>query len=158
MIRRMTDEDVDVVGRIWLAASLQAHDFVPAEFWHADHKVMTSELLPGAHGYVHETAGEIDGFVVLGSRKRSNVMGALFVSPERQGRGIGTRLVDHVKTIRNPLATTVYRQNRRAFRFYKARGFRIVGEVVCEHTGCDEYEMEWYGDPDSLQETTDHGP
>ena len=63
MIRRMTDEDVDDVGQVWLAASRIAHDFVSAEFWHADHKVMTSELLPDSHGYVHETEGEIDGFV-----------------------------------------------------------------------------------------------
>ena len=48
MIRPMTDDDVPVAGRIWLEASLIAHDFVPAEFWHADHEVMTSEILPGS--------------------------------------------------------------------------------------------------------------
>ena len=137
----MTNDDVEAVGRIWLAASLQAHDFVPAEFWHADHKVMTTELLPDAHGYVHETDGEIDGFVVMGSGKRANCMGALFVRPESQGQGIGTQLVDHVKTIRNPLTTSVYKQNQRAFEFYKARGFRVVGDSVCEHTGCGEHQL-----------------
>ena len=104
---------------------------------------MTTELLPDAHGYVHETGGKIDGFVVLASGDRSNYMGALFVSPNRQGRGIGTQLVDHVKAIRNPLTTSVYKQNHRAFEFYKARGFRVVGESVCEHTGCEEHQLEW---------------
>ncbi len=150
MIRRMTDDDVEAVGQIWLAASLQAHDFVPAEFWHADHKVMTSELLPGAHGYVHETDREIDGFVVLGSGKRSNVMGALFVSPRYQGQGIGTQLVEHVKSMLNSLTLSVYKQNQRAIEFYKARGFRIAGESVCEHTGCGEHEMEWCGEAEQV--------
>lgn len=148
MIRRMVDEDVEAVGQIWLAASLEAHDFVPAEFWHADHRVMTAELLPGCHGYVHETDGEIDGFVVLGSGERRNYMGALFVSPHRQSRGIGTRLLDHVKAIRNPLETSAYKQNRRALRFYRARGFRVTGETTCEHTGCEEYTLRWDRGPE----------
>lgn len=143
MIRRMTDDDVGATAAIWLAASLIAHDFVPAEFWHADHQVMTSEILPGSHGYVHEMDGNIAGFVVLGSGRRENYMGALFVSPEHQGQGIGTGLLDQVKAIRNPLTTSVYKKNQRSFEFYRARGFRVIGETVCVHTGCQEYQLEW---------------
>ena len=109
MIRRMAEEDVEAAGQVWLAASLEAHDFVPASFWQADHKTMVSEILPAAHGYVHETAGAIDGFVALGSGDRANFMGALFVGPDHQSRGIGTRLLDHVKAMRDPLDTSVYR-------------------------------------------------
>lgn len=143
MLRRMRPEDVEAVGQVWLAASLQAHDFVPASFWHADYQVMISDLLPGSHSYVHETDGVIDGFVLLGSGERSNFMGALFVKPDRQGRGIGTRLLDHVKGIRDPLLTSVYQKNLRSFEFYKSRGFRVVGESVCAETGCAEYQLEW---------------
>lgn len=143
MIRRMTDEDVKAVGQIWLAASLEAHDFVPAEFWRADHKVMTTELLPGCHGYVDETDGQIDGFAVLGKGERSHFLGALFVSSPRQSRGVGTRLLDYVKALRDPLDTSVYKQNRRAVDFYLSRGFRVTGESVCRHTGCEEYTLRW---------------
>lgn len=146
MIRRMVEDDVEAVGQVWLKASLKAHDFVPAEFWHADHKVMVSEILPTSHGYVHETGGVIDGFVVLGSGERSNYMGALFVSPNCQGQGIGTQLLDHVKGMRNPLTSSVYKKNVRSAAFYKSRGFRVVGESVCEFTGCESYEIEWKRD------------
>lgn len=150
MIRQMSDDDVGDVGQIWLAASLLAHDFVSAEFWHADHSVMTSEILPGSHGYVHETDGNIDGFVVLGAGTRSNYMGALFVSPQHQGQGIGTRLLDHVKSICNPLTTSVYKQNQRSFEFYVARGFQVVGESVCPHTNCEEHQLEWRKNADHM--------
>jgi putative acetyltransferase len=147
MIRPMTDDDVPAVGRIWLEASLLAHDFVPAEFWRADHELMVSEVLPGSFGFVHEGDGEIDGFVVLGSGPRAHVMGALFVSPSRQGQGIGAQLVDQVKGLRDPLETSVYQQNERAFGFYKARGFVVTGEAVCEHTGCKEHVLRWTATP-----------
>jgi len=143
MIRRMVPADVEAVGRIWLAASLQAHDFVPAEFWRTEYKVMVSELLPGSHAYVHETDGTIDGFVALGSGERANFMEALFVSPSCQGQGIGTKLVNHAKAMRNPLRTSVYKKNVRSLGFYTSRGFRVVGESVCKHTGCEEHQLEW---------------
>ncbi len=155
MIRRMVQEDVEAVGQIWLAASLKAHDFVPAEFWRTDHKTMVADILPGSHGYVHETAGEIDGFVVLGGGDRSNYMGALFVSPFQQSHGIGTQLLDHVKAMRDPLVTSVYKQNHRAFEFYRSRGFRVTGEAICEHTGCEEYTLRWNRRPPSADAATE---
>jgi putative acetyltransferase len=143
----MIPDDVEAVGQVWLAASLKAHDFVPEEFWHADHKVMVSKILPVSHGYVHETNGEIDGFVVLGSGEKSNFMEALFVRPQDQGQGIGTQLLNHVKAMRNPLKTNVYKKNQRSFEFYKSRGFRVVGETICKHTGCEGHELEWNRSP-----------
>ena len=90
--QRTASVHTGVLGQIWLDASLLAHDFVPAEFWQADHKVMVTELLPGAHGYVHESEnGVINGFVVLASGEGPDFMGALFVEPSCQGTGIGTQ-------------------------------------------------------------------
>lgn len=135
--------DIGAAGQIWLEASLKAHDFVPAEFWHDDHKVMVNEMIPGSHAYVHETDGVIDGFVMLGSGTRANFMGALFVVPDAQGQGIGTQLLDHMKAMYESLKTSVYQQNSRTFAFYQSRGFRVTGESVCELTGCAEYQLEW---------------
>ncbi len=156
----MQQPDVDAVGQVWLEASLVAHDFVPAAFWHADHKVMVSEILPVSHGYVFEAAGRIAGFVVLGSGERSSVMGALFVSPSCQGQGIGTQLLDHVRAMRNPLKTSVYKKNLRALKFYTSRGFRVVGESLCSETGCEEHTLEWRQSTNQslqrLQESQEH--
>ncbi len=148
MIRRMTQEDVDAVGEIWLTASLEAHDFVPAAFWRGELDTMTAEILPGSHGYVHETERGIGGSAALGSGPRSSYMGALFVSPHRQSQGIGSQLVDHVKAMRDSLDANVYKQNHRALEFYRSQGFRVVDEQVCQHTGCEEYCIRWTREPE----------
>lgn len=139
MIREMTLDDVERVGTIWLAASLQAHHFVPSAFWLADHKVMVEEILPKAHGHVHVTGDVIDGFITVGNGH----IGCLFVEPGSQRRGIGRSLLDHVKLTNARLELTVYEQNPDAIRFYDTHGFRVRGESTCPHTGCAEIRMEW---------------
>ena len=141
MIRPMMPDDIEAVGLVWLTSSLVAHDFVPEEFWRADLKAMVTELLPypNTKGYVHEEAGSIDGFISLGGDE----VGCLFVMPDRQGRGIGSALLDHVKQQHAKLSLHVYEKNALARHFYESREFRITGESVCEFTGCDEYSMKW---------------
>ena len=136
----MLPADIDEVGRIWLDASIQAHDFVPEEFWRSDLKTMTTDILPDprTEGYVYET-DSIEGFATLGG----TFVGCLFVRPDRQGLGIGAALLKHVKQLYSELDLTVYQQNVRATRFYQREGFRITGESTCPHTGCAEYKMEW---------------
>ena len=107
MIRELKPSDVETVGRIWLEASLQVHNFVPAKFWYNDHEVMTTEMIPGSHSYVHETDGVIDGFVMMAIGERANYMGALFVTLVSQGQGISMKLLDHVKTLYDPVQTSV---------------------------------------------------
>jgi len=137
----MISHDIEAVGQIWLTASIKAHDFVPAEFWSSELKVMTTEILPHPDtvGYVHEEEGLIDAFISLGG----NWIGCLFVIPERQRSGIGSALLDHVKQLHSDLETTVYKKNVSATQFYSAQGFSVVGESTCEHTGCEEFRMQW---------------
>ena len=141
MIRKMTSDDLDTVGQIWLTASIVAHDFVPADFWRSDLETMTTQILPhpDTEGYVHEGDGTIDGFISLAG----NWVGCLFVTPERQRHGVGSALLEHVKQLHSALALTVYKKNADATRFYEAHGFRITGESTCKHTGCQELRMEW---------------
>jgi len=137
----MQVDDIEEVGRIWLDASIEAHDFVPEEFWRADLHNMTTEILPSpkTRGYVFEAEGQLIGFVAMGGTH----VGALFVRPGGQGRGVGAALLRHVKQLHAELDLTVYTQNVRATRFYEREGFRICGERVCTYTGCDEFEMQW---------------
>ena len=141
VIRKMQLYDIEEVGQIWLTASIQAHDFVPAEFWESDLKNMTGDILPDpvTEGYVFESADRIEGFLTLGG----NFVGCLFVRPEMQGRGIGTELINHAKQLRAELDLTVYQENVRATRFYEREGFRMTGKSTCPHTGCAEYRMRW---------------
>ena len=146
MIRKMTSEDIEAVGQIWLAASIKAHNFVPADFWRSKLETMTTEILPhpDTEGYVYEDAGVIDGFVSL----CGNSVGGLFVAPERQRSGIGSALLDYIKERHSLLTLNVYRKNVMAARFYETQGFEIVGESTCQHTGCGELQLKWERSPE----------
>jgi len=140
-IREMRPGDIEQVGEIWLTASIEAHDFVPEAFWRGDLENMTTEILPSpkTRGFVFESDGRLDGFVAMGGSH----VGALFVRPDEQGRGVGAALLDHVKQLHAELDLTAYQQNVRATRFYEREGFTIAGERTCPHTGCAEYVMRW---------------
>ena len=141
MIRKMTSDDIETVGQIWLTASIKAHDFVPAEFWRSDLKTMTTEILPhpDTEGYVHEEQGVVDGFISLGG----NCVGCLFIIPDRQRNGIGSALLNHVKQLHSDLVLSVYKKNVAATQFYLTQGFETIGESTCKHTGCEELRMRW---------------
>lgn len=142
-IRKMTAQDIERVGEIWLEASLLAHAFISADFWRSDLQTMTKELLPQAEGYVHVSGERIDGFISL----EGDFIHCLFVEPQRQHQGVGGALLAHVKREHTTLRLKVYQQNRDATAFYESQGFTISGESTCPYTGCAEFEMEWTREP-----------
>ena len=79
------------------------------------------------------------GFADFRSRSSTEVeLAAIYVLPEMQGRGIGSRLL-RAGTGKIPLSTSlalrVERDNARAQRFYEAHGFRHAGDHAVEICG-----------------------
>lgn len=138
MIRRLQNADVDRVMDLWLDANLKAHDFVPAAYWRGNFEPV-KEMLPQAEVYVYENAGEIQGFVGL----NGEYIEGLFVADEMQSQGIGKRLLDHIKAMKDTLRLSVYQKNTRAIRFYQREGFVIQHEGLDESTGEKEFTMLW---------------
>lgn len=138
MIRRLQKADVDRVMALWLDTNLKAHDFVPAAYWRSNFEPV-KEMLPRAEVYVYENAGEIQGFVGLSGE----YIEGIFVSGEMQSQGIGKRLLDHMKAIKDTLRLSVYQKNTRAIRFYQREDFVIQYEGLDESTGEKEYAMLW---------------
>ena len=66
MIRKFENLDLDTVMQIWLHGNLDAHAFIPANFWEA-HFEMVRDMLPQAELYVHENEDtrQIDDFIGL---------------------------------------------------------------------------------------------
>lgn len=84
MIRNMGLQDIEAVLNIWLEASIQAHGFIDASFWHSQLDAMRHVYLPAADSHIFEREGKVCGFCSL----NQNVLAALFVAPEHQGTGI----------------------------------------------------------------------
>jgi GNAT superfamily N-acetyltransferase len=91
--------------------------------------------------WLDEDDGSLTGFAGL----KDDVLTHLYVDPERQGRGIGSALLDHAKSLRpDRLELWVFQKNDGARRFYERHGFRLVRLT----DGADNMEKE----PDALYE------
>ncbi|WP_298444732.1 N-acetyltransferase [uncultured Ferrimonas sp.] len=137
MIRQFKPEDIEQVLDIWLKASVQAHNFVAAEFWESQVSNMREIYIPASKNYVFESDGNVIGFYSL----HENLLAAIFIFPEHQGQGIGKRLISHAKEQCSQLTLNVYKANEATYQFYLSQGFKVDNEHVCEHTSCVEYAM-----------------
>jgi len=138
MIRALQPADLDSVCALWLAANLQEHSFIPAEYWKAN-QALVRKLLPQAEAYVYEKGGEILGFAGLDGE----YIEGIFVAREARSQGIGKSLLDFLKAKKPELHLNVYQKNTRAIRFYEREGFRIQSEGMDEATGEKDYAMTW---------------
>ena len=138
MIRKLQKADINRVTDLWLDTNFKAHDFIPAQYWKNNYDAV-KEMLPQAEVYVYEDAGGIQGFVGLSGEYIERI----FVADETQSQGIGKRLLDHMKAIKDTLRLNVYQKNTRAIRFYQREGFVIQHEGSDESTGEKEYTMLW---------------
>ena len=141
-IRDFAPEDTPRVMEIWLAASEKAHHFIPMEYWRSTAPLVEKEILPRADTRVFVREGRVEGFLSL---IEGDHIGALFVAPECQGRGIGGALLEDCKGGRELLTLAVYRENRNAVGFYRSQGFAVLEERDDRATGQREYLMCWRG-------------
>lgn len=137
VIRPFRQEDLGAVMEIWLAANLQAHDFVPAAYWRA-HYAEAAEGIAGAEVYVCEEDGRLLGFAGL----TGDYLAGLFVRPGEQSRGVGKRLLDRAKRGRERLTLSVYGKNSRAAAFYAREGF-VPESAGTEENGETELHLCW---------------
>jgi putative acetyltransferase len=133
MIRPYEPADEDALLDVWLAASVLAHDFVPESFWADERQAIVEQYMPIAETHVAVMGGAVIGFSAL----IDNELGALFVHPDRQGRGVGAALLLHAVTLRPDAVLTlgVFQKNPRAKKFYETHGFIPVGEETEPRTG-----------------------
>ena len=115
---------------IWRAAVEASHGFLTSEDvdWYEklsflprmrDLRVAVDEN-DVALGVIAQDAGEIQ---------------MLFVSPEAQGRGVGSALLEHVAQGQPELRLDVNEQNPSALAFYTAKGFTQVGRSEVDGQG-----------------------
>ena len=138
MIRKLQNVDINKVVDIWLKTNLEAHDFIPGQYWTSNYEAV-KKMLPQAEVYVYEDNKIIQGFVGV----RDEYIEGIFVSDKMQSHGIGKALLDYIKDKKVRLQLNVYQKNVRAMSFYKREGFTIQSERLDDFTGEKEYVMEW---------------
>lgn len=114
---------------------------------------MRGIYLPAAQTWVYEREGQLLGFISL----VDDVLAAIFVSPERQGEGIGSALLEQAKRVRPQLQLTVYVANHASVAFYLCNGFEVTAQGLDEHTGHPELTMVWRGEERAQMVSTGAG-
>lgn len=138
VIRKATATDFDELIEIWYESSVLAHDFIPEDYWQKNKELMKTKYLPNSEIFLAIVENEISGFVAL----VDDYLAAIFVSPQLQGKGIGSLLLEQAKKHRNKLLLNVYKKNVKSVEFYKSKGFSIISESIDEATGEEEFLME----------------
>lgn len=138
MIRMFDACDLDQVMELWLNGNIEAHDFIPRNYWESNAPMVREQLLQ-AEIYVYETDGKILGFVGL----QGDYLAGIFVDRHARSMGIGGQLIHYVQKIRRTLTLNVYRKNQRAMEFYLREGFSVLSEDIDEATGETDIVLSW---------------
>ena len=98
---------------------------------------MATSVLPDASVWVAAVCGRPVGFMALAGP----ALEQLYIAPEHQGRGLGSRLLDKAKALApGRLRLYAFERHRAARAFYEARGFGFVAVAVTH--GADSEERE----------------
>lgn len=138
MIRKFQPDDTKRVMDIWLNSNIEAHSFVPKDYWISNYSFVQDQLIQ-ANVYIYEQGNIIKGFVGM----TDNYMAGIFVDKNFRSMGIGKMLIDYIKGIYPSFNLNVYKENRRAVDFYKREGLNIISEETDMDTQRQEYTMEW---------------
>lgn len=133
MIRPYEDQDLDDLLTVWAAASVIAHSFLTADFLATERENIPNLYLPNAETWVYEDDGRVVGFVAL----IGNDVGAIFVHPSHQRMGVGYRLMDKAKELREELEVEVFVKNAIGRSFYAKNGLKPIQEKIHDQTGFD---------------------
>lgn len=131
VIRPFEATDTTKLSRIWLEASLVAHPFIGESRLMEQRALIEEQYLPGAETWIATLSDQPAGFISL----LETFIGGLFVSPERQGMGIGRHLIAHALGLKGELVLEVYTRNQQAMGFYRALGFEELSRRPIDDEG-----------------------
>ena len=122
MIRPAVSEDSRQIAALF-RRSYGTLTFLPTLHTPDEDRRHFSRLLENAEVWVAEEDGSLLGFAAL----EGDALELLYVEPGAQGRGIGSALLGHVKSLRpHGFRFWVFQRNERARRFYERRGCRVL--------------------------------
>jgi putative acetyltransferase len=131
VIRPFEATDTQKLSHIWLKASLIAHPFIGRRRLIEQRTLIEDQYLPGAETWVATVRDHPVGFISL----LDTFIGGLFISPDRQGLGIGRQLIVHALSLKGELSLEVYTHNQQAMGFYSRLGFQELSRRSVDDDG-----------------------
>jgi ribosomal protein S18 acetylase RimI-like enzyme len=125
-IRRATLSDIEATVAVWERARWDAQPWLEERMGHSHEdnlRHFRDVVMRDDTVWLAIDGHEVVGLLALGER----LVAHLYVEPARQGRGIGTALLDLAKRdAPEGLTLFTHQRNERARTFYERRGFRAV--------------------------------
>lgn len=133
-----TQEEINCILDIWLNSNIEAHRFIPKDYWLNNYDDVKSAL-PKAELLVSYDLETITGFLGL----IDGYIAGIFVKSKYRSLGIGGKLLDAAREHNNKLVLNVYSKNIKAIEFYSNNGFKKVKESIDPETNEPEYQFIW---------------
>jgi GNAT superfamily N-acetyltransferase len=124
------DERASVVAIVNAAAEAY-RGVIPADRWHEPYMPeaeLDAEIAAGVAFWGYEDGGELVGVMGIQPVGDVDLIRHAYVAPERQGRGIGGALLQHLAgSATRPMLVGTWTAAEWAIRFYERHGFQLVG-------------------------------
>ena len=131
MIRKHLDNDLEQIMKVWQESSTMAHPFLNPVFVEKVKTDMRTMYIPNSETWVYENDQGIIGFISM----MDNEIAGLFVLPQNQSSGVGTKLVNFVSDFNDTLEVEVFDKNEIGRAFYNKYGFKLLKEFMHEESG-----------------------
>jgi GNAT superfamily N-acetyltransferase len=130
MIRRCEDGDFEIIRAIINDGASAYKGVIPADCWSEPYMPREELRREIDHGVAFWAFEEVDGLAgVMGLQCVDDVtlIRHAYVRTDRQGRGIGGRLLAHLRNlVRGPILIGTWADAKWAIRFYEKHAFEVV--------------------------------
>jgi len=128
LVRQYHSDDLTDLMSAWESANRLAHPFLSEAFVSKVRRDIPALYIPNAETWVAEIKGLVVGFISL----LGNEVGAIFLLPDYQGKGIGVALMNKAHQLKGDLELDVFSENKIGRRFYERYGFETEVEKLDE--------------------------
>ena len=129
-IRPCGDDDREAIVAIINAAAEAYRGVIPADRWHEPYMPrdeLDREIAAGVVFWGHEENARLTGVMGLQSVGDVNLIRHAYVLPDRQRRGIGGALLEHLRqTSTRHILIGTWKAAHWAISFYRLHGFELV--------------------------------
>ncbi len=128
-IRECRADDAAAILAIINEAAEAYRGVIPADRWHQPYMSpdqFERERAAGIRFMAYEDEGEVIGVMGIQPVRDFDLIRHAYVLPRCQGRGIGRKLLDHLRAESRPILIGTWAAADWAIRFYEGNGFRLV--------------------------------